>query len=139
MDAGKKTFTDPNDFTGSDIEKIQAAVYAAQNNGGKVRIYNVVLSNLLDTSPAGFSCFAALKIGDSNPRWGGVTPLGDTFNIKVHNLVSRAQSGIMIAGSLTGSEISGVTNLNPAARAVDYRSGRENVQNVSFENIIDFR
>ena len=31
-------FTDPNDFCGSDIEKIQSAIDAAQKLGGKVRI-----------------------------------------------------------------------------------------------------
>ena len=105
-------------------------------NASGVKLYNITLDNLLDTSPAGFRCKAAVKIGDSNPAWGGVTPLGDTHSFKLNNIVSRAKSAILIGGSLSDSKISQVVNLNPENPVIVPQSGENNIRNVETEELI---
>ncbi|NLE94617.1 MAG: hypothetical protein GX600_02870, partial [Dehalococcoidia bacterium] len=43
-----------------------------------VRLHDILIDGLMDTSPEGFHCKAALKIGDSH-YGGGVAPLGSTY------------------------------------------------------------
>lgn len=106
-------------------------------NSSGVRMYDIELENLLDTSPAGFRCRAAVKIGDANPAWGGVTPLGDTARFRISNVCSRARDAILVAGSLTDSEISNMTNLNPETTEITLQSGPENVRNVRVDGNAD--
>lgn len=104
-------------------------------NAGGLKIHDIILDGLIDTSEsAGVRCRAALKIGDSNPVWGGVTPLGDTYRIFVSNIMSRAQHTILIAGSLSESIISNVIKYNASGDAITYASGMENVRQVEISN-----
>ncbi len=105
-------------------------------NAGGLKIYNVVIDGLIDTSPPGRPCKATIKIGDSNPSWGGVTPLGDTNRLMLSNISSASQHTILIAGSLTDSCVSNVTRHTKGGAPVTYASGRENVKNVQFSNVI---
>lgn len=106
-------------------------------NGNGTRIHHVILDGLIDNSPEdGVRDRAAVKIGDSNPNWGGVTPLGDTYAITVTNVQSRAKAAVLIAGSLTDSIISNVVNLNPDSDPVVYESGKDRVKNVVIQNIL---
>jgi len=102
-------------------------------NSSGVRMYDIELENLRDTSPAGLRCRAAVKIGDANPAWGGVTPLGDTTRFRISGIRSRAHHAILVAGSLTDSEISNVTNLNPETTEITLRSSPENLRNVRID------
>jgi len=77
---------------------------------------------------------AALKIGDSNPAWGGVTPLGDTCRIFISNVFSRSQSTVLIAGSLSESLISNVVKYDQAGEPLSYVSGMEFVREVRISN-----
>ena len=109
-------------------------------NASGVRLYDVELENLLDTTPPeGFRCQEALRIGDCNQAWGGVTPLGDTFNIKVKNVCSRATRAVAVFGSLTDSEISDVINQNPENPAFVPASGEENIRNVKVDGLFDMK
>ncbi|MCX6930649.1 MAG: hypothetical protein NT154_46700, partial [Verrucomicrobia bacterium] len=56
-------------------------------NASGLKIHDVIFDGLIDTSGSGKRCRAALKIGDNNPKWGGVTPLGDTYRIFVGNIM----------------------------------------------------
>lgn len=105
-------------------------------NASGVKLYNITLENLFDTSPAGFRCKAAVKIGDRNPAWGGGTPLGDTHSFKLHNIVSKAESAILIGGSLAESKISQVLNLNPENPVIVPQSGENNIRNVETEEFL---
>ena len=78
---------------------------------------------------------AAVKIGDSNPKWGGVTPLGDTYRIFVGNIMSRAEHTILIAGSLSESVITNVIKYDAPGDPITYDSGVENVRNVEISNV----
>jgi hypothetical protein len=104
-------------------------------NTSGVRMYDVTIGGLTDTSPADARCRAALKIGDKNPRWGGVTPLGDTSRITVRNVTSYAQHAVLIAGSLADSTISNVVHHGSAPEAVTMESGAQNVRDVKITDV----
>ena len=105
-------------------------------NAGGLKIYNVVLDGLIDTSPPGRPCKATLKIGDANPRWGGVTPVGDTNRLLLSNISSASRHTILIAGSLTDSAISNVVRHTQGGAPITYESGREHVKNVQISNVV---
>ena len=104
-------------------------------NTAGVRLHDILLDGLTDTSPADVQGRAALKIGDNNPRWGGVTPLGDTSRITIRNITSRTRHSILIAGSLTDSAISHVVHQGLAAEPVTLESGPQNIRNVTLTNV----
>jgi len=103
-------------------------------NAGGLKIHDVILDGLIDTSGSGTRCKAAVKVGDSNPAWGGVTPLGDTCRVSISNVTSRAQHTILIAGSLSESTIANVTHYDGPGEPVTLASGAENVRNVAVTN-----
>lgn len=104
-------------------------------NAGGLKIHDVILDGLMDTSGSAKRCRAALKIGDNNPKWGGVTPLGDTYRIFVNNMISRAEHTILIAGSLSESTLANVMKYDAPGEPVTYESGMENVRNVEIVNV----
>jgi len=105
-------------------------------NAAGPKIHDVILDGLLDTSPPDRPCKATLKIGDSNPAWGGVTPLGDTSRIVINNVVSASQHTILIAGSLADSSISNVVRRASTGAPITYESGEQNVRNVALSNVV---
>lgn len=104
-------------------------------NASGLKIHDVIFDGLIDTSGSGKRCRAALKIGDSNPKWGGVTPLGDTFRILVSNIMSRAEHTILIAGSLSESAITNVLKYDAPGDPITYESGIQNVRQVEVMNV----
>ena len=108
------------------------------NNFG-IKIYNIKIENVkLDLSKLKNNNAmggAAIRIGDAKEAWGGVTPLGDTYNITIRNIDSNAPKAILIAGSLANSEISNVTNRNKSCQPVECSSGDENMKNVKISDI----
>jgi hypothetical protein len=99
-------------------------------NASGIKIHHVTLENVEDRSPAGCTMRAAVKIGDDDPAWGGVTPLGDTFAIQVKKVRSKAKKAIYIAGSLMDSNISEVENCNPDGALFELESGKEMLKDV---------
>ena len=85
------------------------------NNSG-IKLYNIQISNLLDTSPAGIHAKAAVKIGDQ--AYGGPAPLGDTSDIQITAIHSKAKNAILLGGSLKDSMISDVLVCNPENEGV---------------------
>lgn len=106
-------------------------------NASGMKIHHVILDGVIDTSPEGLDDYVTIRIGDANPKWGGVTPLGDTFGFIITNVQSKSKSAIMIAGSLTDSIISNVLNYNRQVVGVTYQSGIQNVRNVHVNNFIN--
>ena len=98
---------------------------------------NIVLDGLLDTSPETVTDQAAIRIGDAQPAWGGVTPLGDTSGFHIRNVFSKARSAILVGGSLCDSVIDGVLNANPDGVALNLLSGAEHFQHVAVANVRD--
>lgn len=106
-------------------------------NASGIKIYRILIDGVVDTSPEGVVDRATIRIGDSNPAWGGVTPLGDTYGITVTNIHSQSRQAVLIAGSLTDSIISNVVNYNPDVSGVGFESGKENVRNVRIDEFIN--
>jgi polygalacturonase len=100
-----------------------------------VKMHDITVEDVTDTSPAGRSCRAALKIGDRRERWGGPPPLGDTSRITARNINSRAQFAILIAGSLSDSSITDVVDHGPAPESVTLESGAKNIRDVTITNV----
>ncbi len=99
-----------------------------------VRMHDIVLDTLVDTSPAEMRCKAAVKIGDHN-YGGGVAPLGDTCRIIVSNVISRSEHTILLGGSLCDSIISNIIRYDVAGEAVTVMAGPEFVRDVTLTNI----
>lgn len=104
-------------------------------NASGLKIHDVMLDGLVDTSGEGRRCRAAVKIGDRNPKWGGVTPLGDTYRIFLTNVMSRAEHTVLIAGSLSESVLANVVKYDAPGDPVTYESGPENVREVAIYNV----
>lgn len=104
-------------------------------NSAGLCMRNIVLDGLIDTSPEAVTAHAAVRIGDAQPAWGGVTPLGDTSAFQIRNVFSKARSAILVSGSLCDSVIDGVFNANPEGLALNLFSGEENFQDVAVTNV----
>jgi hypothetical protein len=104
-------------------------------NASGLKIHDVIIDGLIDTSAPGRRSKAGIKIGDSNPNWGGVTPLGDTYNIIINNIMSRAQNTILIGGSLSESSITNVFKYNAEGEAITYQSGKQYTRNLHINNV----
>ena len=102
------------------------------NNRG-VKMYNIQVSNVMDTSPAGVQAKAIVKIGD--PCYGGASPLGDTSDFQIVNIHSRAQHAILLGGSLQNSMISNVLNYEPANHPVTRQLGTEETSGLFLNNL----
>ena len=103
-------------------------------NTSGVRMYDIMVEGLIDTSPPELQCRAAVKIGDHN-YGGGIAPLGDTSRIVVHNVISKAKYPILIGGSLADSILSNIVQHGSAEEAVTVASGPQNLRNVTIANI----
>lgn len=103
-------------------------------NTSGVRMHDILLDGLIDTSPADRRCKAAVKIGD-HAYGGGVAPLGDTRRILIHNVVSRAQHTILIGGSLADSIISNVVRHGAAGEVMTVVAGPQHVRDVTLSNV----
>lgn len=108
-------------------------------NSDRVRLHDVIISDLLDTSPeSGPRPKAAVKIGD-HAYGSGPAPLGDTARITISNLITRAQHPVFIGGSLCAAAISNVIHRGPAGATVPSfgpRSGPEFVRDLAVCGVI---
>ena len=98
------------------------------NNG--VTMHHVLLNDVIDSSPELNTDHATIRIGDHNPAWGGVNPLGTTYGFQINNIMSNSKHCILIAGSLTDSRISNVLNFNPDVAPITFESGKEYTKNL---------
>ncbi|MBT3398747.1 MAG: hypothetical protein HN420_02025 [Rhodospirillaceae bacterium] len=100
-----------------------------------VCMHDIVVDGVLDTSPPGHCCAAAVKIGDSN-YGGGAAPLGDTSRIVVSNVISQARNTILLGGSLADSAISNVIRQAEGGDPITYGAGEQMVRNVLTSNLV---
>lgn len=106
-------------------------------NASGIKIYRVMIDGVMDTSPEEIVDRATIRIGDANPAWGGVTPLGDTYGVTISNVHSQSRHAILVAGSLVDSTISNVVNYHSDAEILHCESGKENVRNVTVNGTVD--
>ena len=104
-------------------------------NTSGIRLHDIILDSVMDTSPPGIQSFATVKIGDNCPAWGGVTPLGDTFHFLISNIISRSREAILIAGSLSESMIHHVIKSQAPGDPVVLQSGNEYIRNVKMTDL----
>ena len=103
-------------------------------NTGGIKLHDVLIEDVLDTSEgSGVIDAATNRIGDGNPAWGGVTPLGDTFNVTVRKVDSRSRYAVLIAGSLADSVIEDIIDRNGENPPVVCTSGEGFLRNVSIK------
>ena len=132
--------TDDDDITNIQIRNVtgysagRCQVIRFLNTGGN-KINHIVLDGLIDNSPKGFESHATIRIGDHNPNWGGVTPLGDTSDFIITNVHANSRNCILIAGSLANSIISNVINHYLDCGPVTYESGQDYVKDVTMSNL----
>ncbi len=104
-------------------------------NASGVKMYNILLDGVIHTSPE--TVHAVVRIGDSNPTWGGVTPLGDTHSFVLQNIIGHGRAIVLISGSLCDSLISNVIVQTPGLEPVTFASGPENIRNVTVANTLN--
>lgn len=100
-----------------------------------VRLYDILIDGLLDTSPADMRCRAAVKIGDRG-YGGGAAPLGDTSRIIVQNVVSRSTHTVLIGGSLCDSILTNLVRHDMPGEAVTIGSGPDSIRDVTITNVL---
>ena len=103
-------------------------------NTSGVRMHDILLDGLIDTSPAEVRCRAAVKIGDS-AYGGGMAPLGDTCRIMVNNVISKSSHTILIGGSLSDSILTNIVRYGSSGDAVTVASGPKYVRDVTITNV----
>ena len=104
-----------------------------------VRMHDILLDGVLDTSPAGHCGEAAVKIGDVN--YGGPAKPGETARFHIGNILTRARHAFILGAPLADSMISDVLLVRelPDSDLIGYHGGKHETSNVFFENcrIID--
>ena len=103
-------------------------------NTSGVRMHDILIDGLIDTSPESVRCKAALKIGD-HAYGGGIAPLGDTYRIIVNNVTSKSQHTILIGGSLSDSILNNMIRYGVEGDAVTVAAGPEYIRDVTISNV----
>lgn len=99
-----------------------------------VRLHDVIIDGLVDTSPAGVRSKAAVKIGDT-AYGGGAAPLGDTSCVIVTNVITSACHAVLIGGSLCDSIISNVLHRASDGETIAIPAGPAFIRDVTTANI----
>ena len=99
-----------------------------------VRMHDIMLDGLLDTSPEGHVCHAAVKLGDVN--YGGPAKIGETARFKINNIQTHAQHPILLGAPLADSMISNVLAFRECEKStfIGYHRGPHEMKNVFFVN-----
>ena len=99
-----------------------------------VRMHDIMLDGVLDTSPEGHVCHAAVKLGDVN--YGGPAQVGETARFKISNIQTHARYAIVLGAPLADSMISNVLLFRSRQKSelIGYHGGRHEFRNVVFNN-----
>lgn len=144
MQIGGNGITEADDIYNITINNIKAkcvgghAMVRLLNQDG-IKMYNIVVSNVTDTSSDG-EVFpntkrnrhaAAIRIGEE--RYWTIRPnvLGETYNIFVDNVISRAEVIVLINGTLKNSVLKNIIGYGGNSQIVKY--GNAPVESVSLE------
>lgn len=144
MQVGGNGITEDDDIYNITINNIKAkcvgghAMVRLLNQDG-IKLYNIYVSNVIDTSRDG-EIFptakknrqaAAIRIGED--RYWSIRPnaLGETYNIFVENVFSRAEVIVLINGTLKNSVLKNIIGYGGNSQIVKY--GNAPVEAVSIE------
>jgi hypothetical protein len=145
MQIGGNGITKADDIYNITINNIKAkcvgghAMVRLLNQDG-IKMYNIIVSNVIDTSNDG-EVFpntkrtrhaAAIRIGEE--RYWTIRPnvLGETFNIFVDNVVSRAEVIVLINGTLKNSVLKNIVGYGGNSQLVKY--GNSPIESVSIDS-----
>ena len=103
-------------------------------NTSGVRLHDILLDGLIDTSPENIQCKTAVKIGD-HAYGGGIAPLGDTYGIVINNVMSKSRHTILVGGSLSDSILNNIVRYGTKSQALTIASGPEYVRDVTITNV----
>ncbi len=99
-----------------------------------LKMHDILIDGLIDTSPADLQCRAAVKIGDGG-YGGGMAPLGDTSRIIVSNVSSKSLHTILIGGSLSDSILMNLIRYGADGEAVTVQAGPDFIRDVTIANV----
>lgn len=120
MQVGGGLPTENDDIYNIIINNVQAKVAGGHHiirllNHDGIKMHNIFISNVMDTSLEGEyprTVRAAVKIGDSNYSSMSKNKLGETYQIFINNVVSKAQNVVFIQSSLKNSIIKSVVGFH---------------------------
>ena len=114
MQVGGYLPTENDDIYNITIHNVQAkttgghALVRLLNQDG-VKMYNIFISNVIETSLEGEpKVAAAIRIGDDGYSGISLNKLGDTYRIFINNVISRGTHVVLIKRSLKDSVIKGI-------------------------------
>ena len=99
-----------------------------------VRMHDIMLDGVLDTSPEGHVCNAAVKLGDVN--YGGPAAIGETARFKINNIQTHARYAIVLGAPLADSMIGNILMFRSRQKSelIGYHGGKHEFKNVVFNN-----
>ena len=97
-----------------------------------VRMHRIQLDGVLDTSPAGHRCMAAVKIGDAN--YGGPAKRGETSDFLIGNIQTQAKHAFIFGSPLSDSLIFNVRYFRPDKKYgfIGWHKGKQELPGVDF-------
>ena len=96
-------------------------------------IWNIVIDNVIDTSPDSLQSGAGLFLGESDNAYGQNLP-DSMRGIAKSNVICNRPAAISIAGYLSDSVISNVTNRKPNCPAITVNR-KDGIKNVKMSNL----
>lgn len=99
-----------------------------------VRMHHIQLDGLLDASPAGHRCYAAIKIGDVN--YGGPAKRGETGNFLISNVQTQAKHALVLGSPLCDSFFSNILYFRQDKKDqfIGYHGEKHEMPGVVFSN-----
>lgn len=99
---------------------------------GIAKIYNVDACGITDTAPSNTMSRGTVQIGNKG-TYGEVHP-DSVYNVRLSNIVCNSRGAVIVAGYLSDSEITDVTNNNPSCEAIAVHR-EDGLKNVRTSNI----
>lgn len=96
---------------------------------GNSRIWNVTISNVIDTASTPLNHFGTLLLGEPDGAYGVNSPRDGMTNITISNVICNSSKAVVVSGYLKDSSITNLVNRNPDTPVftVEREDGMENV------------
>lgn len=138
MQVGGRKSGDNDDIYNVTIRNIQAkcigghAIIRLLNQDG-IKLYNIFVQNVMETSTANeIRPAAAIRIGEERYWSSRMNVLGETYNIIVNQVLSRAKSIVKIVGTLKNSSFSNIIRYDGNSQLIEY--GRQPTEGVRIDS-----
>ncbi len=121
------------------IRNVQAKVIGGHAlvrllNQDGIRLYNIFVSDILDTSTdSEIRPAAGIRIGEEHYWSSRMNVLGETYNIVVENVRTRAKSAVKIVGTLKNATFSNITSYGGNSQLIEF--GRQPVEGIRVDGL----